>query len=124
MRLNRRNKPTIGIIGRGNFAQLLKKILKPYARSINLIGRDSSESERLKVFTSDIVILSVTFDKYKDIIGELKKNLRPDSLLLDVCSVKVMPTKFLKKHLPDHKNLLLTHPLFLGGLRSKEWMGK
>ena len=112
MKLNRRNKPTIGIIGRGNFAQLLKKILKPYARSINLIGRDSSESERLKVFTSDIVILSVTFDKYKDIIGELKKNLRPDSLLVDVCSVKVMPTKFLKKHLPDHKNLLLTHPLF------------
>ncbi|MDQ5913901.1 MAG: hypothetical protein QG623_520 [Patescibacteria group bacterium] len=61
--IQRKNKkPSIGIIGRGSFSQLLKRLLKPYASEINLIGRDSSQQERDVVFKSDIVILSVTLD--------------------------------------------------------------
>lgn len=106
------SKPSIGIIGRGNFSQLLKDLLSPFGREINLIGRDSSLEERQKVMKSDIVILGVTLDAYPKVLSELKNKLRPDSLLVDVCSVKVKPLGLIKEVLPAHTNLLVTHPLF------------
>lgn len=77
-----------------------------------MIGRDSTEEERLKVFKSDIVILSITFDAYPNILQELKPHLQKGSLLVDVCSIKVKPAELIKEVFPQHKNLLITHPLF------------
>lgn len=110
--LKRTKKPTIGIIGRGNFAQLLTKILKSYASEIDMIGRSSSESERVKVFNADIIILSVTFDAYPKVLKELQPKLKENSLLVDVCSIKVKPLSLIQEFFPGHKNLLITHPLF------------
>lgn len=74
--LKKDKKPTIGIIERGSFAKLLAKIFKSYASEIKMIGRDSTEEERLKVFKSDIVILSVTFNAYPKVLKELKPHLK------------------------------------------------
>jgi prephenate dehydrogenase len=32
--------------------------------------------------------------------------------VVDVCSVKTKPAQLLQKYLPDHPNMLVTHPLF------------
>lgn len=110
--MQKNSKPSIGIIGRGNFAKLLADLFEPYSSSIKMIGRDSSEADRESVFKSDIIFLSVTLDAYEKVLNDLKKSLKPESLVVDVCSIKVKPSRIIKNILPNHNNILLTHPLF------------
>ncbi|MDQ5913900.1 MAG: hypothetical protein QG623_519 [Patescibacteria group bacterium] len=42
----------------------------------------------------------------------MRAKLKPETLLVDVCSVKVIPANLINEYLPNHKNLLLSHPLF------------
>jgi prephenate dehydrogenase len=58
------------------------------------------------------VIWAIPLGEYSHMLPKLKEHLKPTSLLVDVCSVKIIPEKLLQKYLPEHPNLLLTHPLF------------
>ena len=42
----------------------------------------------------------------------IKSLLRPDALVVDVCSVKEHPVRAMKRHLPKSVSLLATHPNF------------
>ena len=59
-----------------------------------------------------VIFLCIPLDAYPQVLDQLAPHLDTETLVVDVCSVKVMPAKLLAKHLPDHKNILLTHPLF------------
>lgn len=53
--------------------------------------------------------------------------IRPGSLVIDVCSVKLKPVKALKRYLPAGVQILATHPLFgpasaSGGLKNHKLM--
>lgn len=64
------------------------------------------------VATADIVILAIPLKAYKPTLQKLNGLLKPETLIVDVCSVKTVPEQLLAKYLPNHTNLLLAHPLF------------
>ena len=70
----------------------------------------------------DVVILATPVDRFREAIGAIRPHLRPEALLVDVGSVKVLPAAVLSEELPDHPDIICTHPLFgpqsaAGGLR-------
>lgn len=105
------NIKSIGIIGRGPFAKLLAELI-PKDVSVHMVGSRASAEEFRTVATSDLVILSVPFSALPAVLTQLKPLLLVDSLLVDVCSVKVKPSELIRSAFPTHPNLLLTHPLF------------
>lgn len=109
-------RSSVGIIGLGSFGALAASLLP---RNVKVLGYDPATSSRhaksasfAEVCKCDVVILAVPFETYEKVLPEVANNLSPDALLVDICSIKVKPTALVKKHLPAHKNLLLTHPLF------------
>ena len=65
-----------------------------------------------KVAACNIIILAIPFSQYPSLLAKLAKRIRSDQLVIDVCSVKILPRQTINQFLPKHPNLLLTHPLF------------
>lgn len=108
---------TIGIIGLGSFGKLIADIMPAKSTILAYDLANSSHkravmSRLAEVAATDIVFLAVPLKAYPKILPALRDILPESTLLVDICSVKIKPAQLLKKHLPNHKNLLLTHPLF------------
>lgn len=113
---------TIGIIGFGAFGQLIARYLSPYFRLYaydpvlsldNVAGALSVTLATIEeVARCDIVILAVPVSNLEAVISAIAPHLRPVALVLDVGSVKVGPANIMLNGLPDHVNIIATHPLF------------
>ena len=112
----------IGIIGFGPFGQFIMKYLAPYF-DVKVTSRKKRENlakelggEFLNfpplVKNSDILIISVAIPAIPKILGELKNYIKPDTLVVDVASVKIFSTEKMIKLLPSNVQILGTHPLF------------
>lgn len=110
-------KQKIAIIGYGRFGSLLAEILKPFGelhvisdRKIKQAGIKQIDYPGLKEI--DWVIPAVPISALEATLKKIKPFLKKGSLVMDVCSVKVYPCRWLKKHLSKDVELLGTHPMF------------
>lgn len=110
------NKPSVGIIGLGSFGLLAAQLLAPFC---NIIGYDFSTQPKgitlaslSEVASADFVIIAIPLSAYPALLTSLRPILRPTTVLVDICSVKMRPQELFTKHLPDHHNVVFTHPMF------------
>lgn len=112
---------TLGIVGTGAFgAFMLPHVTPHYDVSIHDAAdmSDLARQHRVKVATlpqiaaCDIVVVAVPVQKMEPVLAELAPHLKPGALVIDVASVKIKPTEFMKKLLPAHAAIVGTHPLF------------
>lgn len=111
------NKPRIAIIGYGRFGRLLAKILKPYGE-IFILSNHPVETKGLKQIdlvelgSMDWVIPAVPISALEATLKKMSRFLQPGSLVMDVCSVKVYPCRWLKKYIPKNVEIIGSHPMF------------
>ena len=107
-----------GIIGHGSFGQFAASVLAPHAE---VFVCDVSPIERAPHGTPiefdslkdmDCIILAVPLTTFEAVLTKLQPMLRPETLVVDVCSVKVKSRDVVQRTLNGHKNLLICHPLF------------
>lgn len=115
---------TIGIIGFGNFGSLLASILKKHAEIRVYHYKNNKEFlNKAKIIgvkfcdlkttsQSDIVIIAVPISKTEGIIKNISQFIEPNAIVMDVCSVKIYPCRWLKKYIPVYANTIGTHPMF------------
>lgn len=112
------NNPTVGIIGLGDFGSFTATALAPHAkiRCFDAAPKKTAASQyrsSLKeVIQSQFVILAVPFSALKFTLLSIRPHLHSSTTLIDVCSVKVQSEKVITAVLPQHKNVVFTHPLF------------
>lgn len=112
---------TIAIIGFGRFGKLLTKILLNNSQA-DLIVIDkqdhTSNHKRLsfvdlkKVAASDLVIPCVPISAFEKVILQTAPLLKKSAVVMDICSVKVLPVRIMKKHLPKNIQIIASHPMF------------
>ncbi len=106
----------ICIIGFGRFGKLLYKILRSEGKIFILDKKQNTAKDKQINYAGlrsmDWIILAVPISSLEKILQAIKPFLRPGSLVMDVCSVKVYPVKLMKKYLPADVDILATHPLF------------
>lgn len=105
---------TIGIIGFGSFGKFLAEKLSSHAHVKVYDRRDRDSPWRAsfeEVAQCDVVIPSVPVEAYEGVLRRLADCMPLTSVLVDVCSVKELPVKLIRTHLPGHR-LVATHPLF------------
>lgn len=102
---------SISIVGRGDFGGLVASLV-PEGITHASYGSKDTEPNINEIARSDVIILSVPLAAYPQVLALLKPVIHPETLLVDVCSVKVKPAELIAHHLPDHQNVMLTHPLF------------
>lgn len=113
---------TVGIMGFGAFGRLMARHLQPHFAlrvfdperppSPDPSGRGLEPAEIAEVAGCDLVILAVPVSAIASAVAELGPHLRAGSLVLDVGSVKIAPGRLLETGLPDHVEIIGTHPLF------------
>lgn len=122
--MNKKNKQTIGIIGFGRFGTLISSILnKDFAVKVFHYKNNDEIKDRAKkvgiklcsledTLNSDFVILAVPISKTEETIKQITNLIKPGTVVIDTCSVKIYPSEWLHKYLPDNVEILPTHPMF------------
>ena len=74
----------------------------------------SSNIEAVKM--ADVVLLSVTIESFEEVVKQISPYVRPQQIIVDITSVKVLPATLMQKYLKKGQ-ILGTHPLFGPGAR-------
>lgn len=112
----------VGLIGFGRFGKILIKLLNQHFPQIEVLVSSSQKQLQLpsgakpvslkKASQCSVVIPCVPISAFKSVIIKIAPLLKPNSLVIDICSVKTHPVNVMKKHLPQNVNILATHPMW------------
>jgi prephenate dehydrogenase len=113
---------TVGIIGFGAFGRLIATHLRnhfaltAYDPATTTRGWDEAlgvlHADLATAAACDIVILATPVDRLAAALIAIRDHLKPGALVLDVCSVKLVPAQLMRDLLPDTVEAIGTHPLF------------
>jgi prephenate dehydrogenase len=112
----------IGLIGYGRFGRLTVQNLAPDCPVV-VFTRNQDKSEDIvqaggrlvsleEACAQQIVVLCVPISAMQTTLKQIAALVKKDSLIADVCSVKVYPVKWMKELLPESTQILATHPMF------------
>ena len=111
----------IGILGFGRFGRLMARYLAAdfpvsvcdSGKNADRIAAAGAQPATLEEAAGQkILILSVPISAFVAALDRVRPHLRPGALVVDVCSVKVLPDRWLSEHLPGNVGYLPTHPMF------------
>ena len=111
----------IGIIGFGRFGRLMAgylardymvKIFNRSDKKKEIVGIGAEPAALEEVCRQKMVILSVPISTMQGTLKRIAPLLQSDTMVVDVCSVKVYPVEWMKELLPPAISLLGTHPMF------------
>jgi prephenate dehydrogenase len=110
--------PDLGLVGFGAFGRLMARHLHPYfaITAYDPAPQDPAEGVTFADFATvarcRIVVLAMPVDRIAEAIAAISPHLQPGTLVMDVGSVKVRPAEAMRRLLPDHVDIVGTHPLF------------
>lgn len=113
---------TIAIIGFGRFGQLLADILHTQTNHdlIIITSKKMTPWSKRTRFTSDFTFLKkaevifpcVPIRHFKSTLEKMVHHIKKNVTVIDVCSVKILPTQVMLKLLPTGCTLIASHPMF------------
>jgi prephenate dehydrogenase len=101
----------IGIIGAGRFGSYFAKQLSLAGHRVDTYDVRDGPAERARACGAPVVIYAVPIRALEQALLETRAALAPDAIVMDVCSVKLIPCALLERHLPGRPTVG-THPLF------------
>jgi len=113
----RKKRLKIAVIGYGRFGKLLTQFLLPFGE-INVISKQKIKDKQIlklkyaELANMDWIIPAVPISEFENVLKKIRPYLKSGSLVMDICSVKVLPCKLLKKYIPQNCQILGTHPMF------------
>ncbi len=111
----------IGIIGFGRFGQLTAQYLAKdfevwaynhHSKSAEIKNSGALEGSFEEVCGQKIIILAVPISHLEEVLQRMAPVVQADAVVVDVCSVKVLPLKWMHALLPPRVSILATHPMF------------
>ena len=114
-------RPVIGIIGYGRFGKLAAQLCARVATVFvydPLLPAGGTKRSRIRmrglrdVASQKVVVLAVPVSALTAVLTRIRPYVRPGSLVVDVCAVKVLPVRWMKQLLPESVSIIGTHPLF------------
>ena len=113
---------SIGLIGFGAFGRLVARHLAPHVplrifdpaldEDDPDFGESAVPSDLAGAAGADLVILAVPVAAMGEAARAIRPYLEPGATVLDVGSVKAVPAAILSAELPEHVDIVGTHPLF------------
>jgi prephenate dehydrogenase len=110
---------TVGVYGLGRFGSFWAGLLSRSCE-VKAWSRDPSRTapagvsraEEGEVLSQPAVFLCVAISAMEEVLGRIAGRLRPGTLVMDTCSVKVHPVQLMERMLPSTVSILGTHPMF------------
>jgi prephenate dehydrogenase len=115
---------TIGVIGFGRFGEMWARAIAPFRPTLVYdLKWDRQETRPTlapplvqasleQVAQCDVLFLAVPISQIEACCQKLSRELSSNSVVVDVCSVKLHPAKVMQEALRREQPLIGTHPLF------------
>ncbi len=112
---------TVGLIGYGRFGRLAAKYISRRAAVLVYERRASSRPGargRIRAGTLEevsslpVVVLAVPISALRSTLRRMAPHCSPGALVMDVCTVKEEPLRWMREILPRHVAVVGSHPLF------------
>jgi prephenate dehydrogenase len=112
---------TIGLIGYGRFGRLAAKYVSRRARvhvydsrrgSLPAGGRRIRAVTLREAASLPVVILAVPISGLRATLKRIAPYCAPGAVVMDVCTVKEQPLRWMREILPRHVTIVGSHPLF------------
>lgn len=113
---------SLGIVGFGAFGQLAALHLSQhfeisaYDPSPGLATVAKQLGVHLtslhSVSMADVILIAAPVSSFEQVVSEIAVACKPGALIVDVGSVKVIPSEIMRRMLPKHVDIVATHPLF------------
>ena len=114
-------KPAVGLIGCGRFGLLAARYLAGWS-DVVVYDAQRARTGRLparvrrgtmaQAASQPIVVLAVPMSSLRTALRSIRSHVKAGTLVVDVCSVKTLPVRWMKEILPPDVEILGTHPLF------------
>lgn len=116
---------SIWIIWRWSFWQFINTLIDQYSpntpRRVYDPYKDSPrESTLQEVCSCDILFLAVPIRNFEQTLIDCKSHIGENTILIDVCTIKVYSQGCLQKYLPN-QSYLCTHPMFGPYSYAQQW---
>ncbi len=113
---------SLGIVGFGAFGQLAARHLGHYFE-ISAYDPSLDEATVAKHFgvrlsslnsvsQSDVILIAAPVSAFEQVVSEIAVACKPGALIVDVGSVKVVPSEIMRRLLPNDVDIVASHPLF------------
>jgi len=109
----------IGLVGYGVFGRLLADKLKQFSwlkvydrRPINLIEPRLQSVTLEEVLAQPVIIIAIPVQAQEHFWQNHASQVNPQSLVMDVSSVKLIPIRWMRQYLPKSVQIVGLHPLF------------
>ncbi len=113
---------SLGIVGFGAFGQLAALHLgqhfeiTAYDPSLDVAAAAKQLGVRLSSLNSvsqaDVILIASPVSSFRQVVSEIAVACKPGALIVDVGSVKVVPSEIMRRLLPNHVDIVASHPLF------------
>jgi prephenate dehydrogenase len=111
----------IGILGFGRFGKLMAqnlasdfevRVWDPAAAASDVLSVGARPADLPAVGRSEVVVLAVPISGMQAALEQVRPHLGAGRLVVDVCSVKERPIRWMQDVLPENVEVLGTHPMF------------
>lgn len=111
----------LGLVGFGRFGRFAARHLRAH---FDIVAADlrpvRAQADDLGIRHGDLaeaaacpyVLLAVPVQALPGVLDAISPHLAPGALVADVCSVKVAPLRWMRERLPEHVEIVGTHPMF------------
>ena len=109
----------VGVYGLGRFGFFWSSVLSNrfdvcgYNRTpLNSAPRGVKLVSEDEVLSCDALFLCVAISSLERVLAGIAPRLRPQTVVMDTCSVKVYPARLMEQLLPGRIGIIATHPMF------------
>lgn len=83
-----------------------------YSRSFHPLPEGVKRAEEDEVLTAPVLFFCVTISAFEDVLKKVGRRIGKDTIVMDTCSVKILPAKWMKENIPSDRTIIATHPMF------------
>ena len=110
------NSDPIGILGYGRFGRVMMRLLSPehdvFFYDVNeALYQETHFKPLLELLKLPTLILAVPIGRLEKLLQQIGPQIKTKTVI-DVCSDKIYPTKWMLQYLPKETNIIATHPMF------------
>ena len=109
----------IGIYGLGRFGTFFASTLRKggaeviaYSRSAHEVPEGVELATEDEVLNADYLVFTVTIGAFRSVLQKVASRIGRNTVVIDTCSVKTEPSKWMEAELPDYIYRIATHPMF------------
>jgi len=120
----------VAIIGAGKMGRWFTRFFLEEGDSVVVSSRSEGKLLKLReefgveiasnigaVEKADKVLICVPIENFEEVVKEIHSHVRPDQVVMDICSVKEVPVKIMHEYIKAGVTLG-THPVFGPGIKS------